>query len=103
MPTYFRNDKGFDLTFQVFNPDGTVADITGTTQKFKMRLVNASTLKVDGSCTITDGPNGKCKYTIGATDLDTIGDYVAELEVTYSASKIITAALPAIRVLPDLP
>lgn len=100
---YVRGDRGFDLTFQIFNADGTVADITGSTIKFKVRGLTATILKIDAACTITDGPNGKCKYTVLAADFDTEGDFLAELEVTYSASKIVTAQLEPIQILPDLP
>ena len=103
-PTYVRNDKGFAITFQVKDSSGTVVNITGATVKFKMRLSSATILKVDGTCTITDGPNGKCSYTVAATDFDTTGYYVAELEVTFSGgTQIQTAPLEDVRIIPDLP
>ncbi len=104
MPTFTRGDKGFDVNFSVFNQDGTIPDITGATVTFKMRATTGTSLKVDGSCTIDDGPNGKCSYTWIAADLDTAGNYVAELEVTFSgATEIRTAPLGPIKIDPDLP
>lgn len=76
-----------------------------STVKFKMALKGAVSLKVDGTCTITDATNGKCKYTFQPTDLDTEGEYDAELELVYSApgAKVISATGLVIKVIPDLP
>lgn len=104
MPTYSRGDQGIPLDLTVYNPDGTIADITGATVKFKMRSTIGTTLKVDAVCTIDDGPNGKCSYTLIAADLDTAGSFIAELEVTFSGGNPIqTAPLEPFRIIPDLP
>jgi len=97
-----RNDKGFDLTFTVLDADNVAVNLTGSTIKFKMALIASATLKVNGDCTITDPTNGKCKYTVGETDLNTVGTYHAELEIT-SSGKIITAPMDDIEVVADLP
>jgi hypothetical protein len=104
MTTLTRGDKGFDLQFQVLQSDGkTPVDISTATVMFKMALPNATENKIDGNCAITDGPNGKCKYTVRSGDLDTAGSYEAELEVTFAADKILTATLEMIRIELDLP
>jgi hypothetical protein len=95
---------GFDLNFQVLQSDGTTpVDISTATVKFKMMQGGGSSSKIDVTCTITDGPNGKCKYTIQLGDLDTVGLYQAELQVTFSSTKRLTAGLDTIQVQADLP
>ncbi len=103
MTELIKGDKLFDLEFTVKDADGNAVDLTNATVKFKMRKYGATTLKVNGTCTITDATNGKCKYTVQDGDLDTVGTYQAELEITYSDGKIITATLEDIKVISDLP
>jgi hypothetical protein len=99
-----RGDMGFDLNFEIDQADGkTPVDISTATVKFKMMRQGSKTNKIDANCTITDGPNGKCKYTVQSTDLDTVGEYAAELEVTFNANKVLTAGLEPIQVAADLP
>ena len=89
--TLTKGDKGFDLTFTVKDDDDVVVDFsTATGVKFKMIKPGSSTAKIDGTCTLTDPSNGVCTYTMGSTDLDTVGVYNGELEITYSASHIVT-------------
>jgi len=61
------------------------------------------TLKIDGTCTVTDAAAGKCKYNVQAGDLDTAGTYHAELEITYTGGKIITTTRFTVKVISDLP
>ena len=100
--TLVRGDKGFDLEFTVQEADASAFDLTGATVKFKMAVSQSGSLKIDGPCTITDPLQGKCKYTIGDTDLDTAGQYVAELEITIGA-KIVTITDILVKVIKDLP
>jgi len=102
--TLTRGDKGFDLNFQVLQNDGkTPVDISTASVKFKMALPGAGENKIDATCTVTDGPNGKCKYTVQLGDLDMADSYVGELEVTFTADKALTAKLGTIKVEEDLP
>ena len=102
--TLTRGDKGFDINLQILQSDGkTPVDISTATVKFKMMAEGGSTNKIDEECTITDGPNAKCKYTVVNGDLDTVAAYEAELEVTFTADKILTASLDTIQVEEDLP
>jgi hypothetical protein len=79
-------------------------DISTATVTFKMALPDASENKIDAECTLTgDGKDGKCKYAVQAGDLDTADSYVGELEVTFSADKVLTAKLGMIKVEEDLP
>jgi hypothetical protein len=51
-----------------------------------------STLKNAGhtTCTLTDAANGVCKYEWGSGDLDTVGIFEGEVQVTYASSKVQT-------------
>ena len=103
--TLTRGDKGFDLNFQVLQSNGkTPIDISTATVKFKMMPKGASENKVDAECTLVDGGStGKCKYTVLAADLDTVGSYEAELEVSFTADKLLTAGLGMFEIEEDLP
>lgn len=78
-----KDDMGFDLNFTVQNSSGSPYDLTGYTIKLKVwRAGSSGNLKVDGSCTIVDAAAGTCKYGVQANDFDTVGNYIAELELT---------------------
>jgi hypothetical protein len=62
----------------------------------------ASALKSNGSCLVTDGSRGICKYTVQEHDFDTVGTYRAELTVS-SKDSVQTATLEIIEVVSDLP
>jgi hypothetical protein len=95
---------GFDLNFQVVKVDGkTPVDISNATVTFKMVPEGGSASKINAPCVITDGPNGRCKYTVRADDLDIVGAFEAELRVAFTPSKILTAELETIHVERELP
>lgn len=86
--TYKRNDTGPPITIVCL--DGNTAQnlTTATAAKFLMGTVNAqgvATVKVQGAMTFdADRSTGKVTYDWGATDLDTTGEYKAEVEITYA-------------------
>lgn len=86
--TYKRNDTGPPITIVCL--DGTnVQNLTGATAaKFLMGTINAqgvANIKVNGNMTFdADRSTGKVSYDWGATDLDTVGDYKAEVEITWA-------------------
>lgn len=98
-----RNDTGFDIEFEVDDADGTDVNLTDSTVKLKMWKPSETTCKINGTCTLTTPLEGKCKYTIVSDDLDTSGDYDAELEITYTSGKIITASGMTINIKEDAP
>lgn len=78
-----KGDRGFDLPFIVQDSDGNAYNLTDYTIKLKVWVRGTpGTLKVNGSCSITDAATGKCKYAIQATDFTTVTKYMAELELT---------------------
>jgi hypothetical protein len=98
-----RNDKGFDLLFQILKANNTPVDISTATVTFKMAKSGASSNKINQTCTVTDGPNGKCKYPIRDGDLTEEGTYLAELQVAFTPEIVQTAVLEKIVVVADLP
>jgi len=100
-----KGDKGYDLNFTLQKADGTALDLTGATLLFKCQKHDASTVKFSGSMTITNPPgtDGKCKYTVQATDFDEAGKYDGEIEVTYGSTQILTFTDILIEVVAELP
>lgn len=98
-----RNDTQFDIPFEIDDADGADVPLTDSEVRFKMWLLGASTCKINGVCAIIEALEGKCKYTVQDNDLDTCGIYTAELEITYTSGKIITASGITVRVLEDAP
>lgn len=43
---------------------------------------------IDGTCTVTDAPNGRWSYTLTDTDVATAGQYTLEIRVEWSAGKL---------------
>jgi len=98
-----RNDTGFDIEFEVDDADGVDVNLTDSTVKFKMWKPGETACKINGACTLTTPLEGKCKYTVTSGNLDTRGDYDAELEITYISGKIITASSISITIKEDAP
>ena len=59
-------------------------------------------LKINGTCTLTDETRGVCEYELQAGDLDTAGNYDAELEITLPGPDVRTIKLGKVEVLEDL-
>jgi hypothetical protein len=87
--TLYEDNCGEDLQFTALDASSNPLNLTDGTVKFKMAKQTASTLKVDGSCVVSDPTNGRFVYTIQTTDLEVPGDYSAEVEIQVSG-KIIT-------------
>ena len=98
-----RDDVGVEIDFTINDKDGTAIDISGLTITFKMSKERATTNKVSSSCTITDGASGECTYTFSSGDLDTYGDYIAELEVNFGGGVIKTTERFRVKVVKDAP
>ncbi len=88
--TIVVGDQLNDIPFILQDNAGNAINLTGTTCKFKAQHVENPTIAFNGSMTITDAVNGKVKYTTAASDFATVGDYVAEIEVTFGSTQIQT-------------
>ncbi|MEM2906052.1 MAG: BppU family phage baseplate upper protein [Candidatus Bathyarchaeia archaeon] len=77
-----RGNYGFALTFNVKNSDGSAKNLTGYTVTLKVWASGSESCKFTGTCTVTDAANGICTYTVANGDFATVGQYLAELELT---------------------
>jgi hypothetical protein len=87
-----QNDDKPDLIFTITDSGGSAVDLSGSTVDFHFTEQGTSTLKNAGhtTCTLTDAANGVCKYEWGSGDLDTVGIFEGEVQVTYASSKVQT-------------
>ena len=68
---------------------GDVINLTGCTYKFFFRKAfGTEKYMLTRLCDITDAENGICEYSWQSTDLDTIGNFLGEIEITFPDGKI---------------
>ncbi|MFC1709488.1 hypothetical protein ACFL2J_05510 [Candidatus Omnitrophota bacterium] len=89
-----QGDYGYDIIFTVKNPDGTVVDLSTATE-IKIFVATVDTYRniLNGDCVVTDGVNGKCKYSVVTGDFEDIGNYYGALRITFPASRRTTKNL----------
>lgn len=75
---------------QTVNGVTSAIDLTGLTVRLKMRAKGAASPKVNAVATIVSAGAGTVSYAWGATDLDTVGTYLVEWEITYSGDRTLT-------------
>lgn len=99
-----QKDVGKDLNFAIKDSAGEAVSLADVTEiLFKMKALNATTEKVSGECDVVgEAVNGLCTYTTVEQDLDTAGNYRAELQLTYSDGEINTAELQDVFITEDL-
>jgi hypothetical protein len=97
-----RGDYGYDLIISILDARGDAVDLTNAVAQFKVKLPGASGLQVDAAMSIDDAANGLTSYTVQSADFDTIGRYQAEVQITWSGNKIMTASDLQIDVVADL-
>jgi len=97
-----RNDKNFILEFTIYDLDGNVVDLTGITSiKLKCKQYGDSIVKeING--TVTDPENGQCQFLVKDEFVGVTGEFKAEIEMTFSNGKVLTAPGITIKVIPDL-
>lgn len=85
-----QNDTRPALEFTI-TQEGLPVDLTGCTVNFYMKNVDTGAVKINGSaCSIVNAAAGKCRYLWSATDTNTVGTYLGEIEITFSDGKIQT-------------
>lgn len=72
--------------YQAVNDIPTPIDLTGATVVFHLMLDGANTLKVNAAAVVVDAPSGTVRYDWAASDTNTAGSGLWEIEVTYTAS-----------------
>lgn len=84
-----QNDTKPDLQITVNDDQDAAIDVTDATIAFHMND-SAGTSKVDAAGAIVTAESGIIKYVWSTGDLDTIGTYNAEFQITFSDSSILT-------------
>ncbi len=77
-----QNDLGPVLAYQLIDPDGSPAQLSGTAVYFNMK---GKILR--GACTITDAAQGEVEYTWQPGDTSDAGFFQCEFEVVYPVNK----------------
>ena len=77
----YKGDLGYDLMFTVSDADDDAFNLTGSVVTFQMAEEGSTTLKVNSACTLVVAANGTCAYTMVTGDLDTAGEYIAQLKI----------------------
>jgi hypothetical protein len=84
--TIFTGNRSPSVTATI-TTNGTPVDLTGATVRFRMRLEETTTLKVDAVATIVNAVAGQVRYDWAANDVDTPGDYIAWWSITLASGK----------------
>jgi len=85
-----QNDTKPDIKAIILDDDDEIIDLTNATAKFFMCDISGI-VKVDGTADVTDATAGEVKYTWVTGDLDTVGTYTAEFQITFADASILTA------------
>lgn len=101
----YAGDKLYDIDFTLQDAAGAAFDLTGNSAiKLRAQKQGTAALEVDGTCSVVGAATGgKVRYNVANGELDAVGDYYAEIEVTFTGGKIVTFGDFIIRVQPQLP
>ena len=96
-----RGDKNFYLQFTILDSDGNAVDLTNATPKLKwQKYTDGTVYEITGE--VVDATAGTCKFLVKDEFVGVTGEFKAEIEITYSDGKVITAPNLTIKVIPDL-
>lgn len=100
-----QNDALTTHPLTIYEDDGTPKDLTNVTAiAIRAAAPGATVLELDTTCTKkTPYANGICWYVKQSDELNTVGLYHAELEITESGGIITTTKRFDILVVKDLP
>ena len=103
--TLVQNDKLFTKTFDVVDNNGAAFDLTGQSAiLFNMFLDDAVSSKIDSAMSVVGAETaGQVSYQFQAGDLDTLGIYNAEIEITFGSGKVQTAKGLKVNVVVEAP
>lgn len=85
-----QNDTQPALQVVLEDGSGNPINLDGASVRFLMRAIGGTTAKVNASATVVSAVSGVVRYSWSAADTDTVGNYQAEFEVTYSDNSIET-------------
>ena len=98
-----RGDKNFILDFTIYDADDEIVDLTGVSEinlKFKS-YEDGTVTSIPGSA-VGDPQNGEAQFPVGEQFVGVLGEYKAEIEITYISGKVITAPNISIKVIADV-
>jgi len=101
-----KNDKLYDLNLKCCNASGAGVDLTGYSEiRLKIFKSGAASCKVDAvaNIVIDDVANGKLHYVVQQGDFDKVGAFSVEIQVTWTAGKILTYRGLTIHVVEEAP
>ena len=100
-----QNDALTTHPLTIYEDDGTLKDLTNVTEiAIKAASPGGTVLELDTTCAKqTPYANGICWYVKQADELNTVGLYHAELQITDSGGVIVTTKRFDINVVKDLP
>ena len=78
-----QGDTAPAIAEQLFDGLGVVVNLSGASVKFLAWFPGEASAKINTAATITDAATGKVSYTPTALNTDTVGDLLAEWEVTF--------------------
>lgn len=100
-----RNDKNFVLEFTIYTADGDLVDLTNVSeillkfQAYEDGTVTSITGTVVGSSPLL----GQAQFLIGSQFVGITGEFKAEIQITYTSGRVLTAPNIYIKVIADLP
>lgn len=84
MATYKQNDTAPAYTVQLTDEDSAPVALTlASSVKMLMRMVGTTTAKINAAASILYAATGIIAYPWSASDLNTVGEFEAEVEVTW--------------------
>jgi hypothetical protein len=101
-----KGDTGYDINFTLEDSNGNPYDLTTATGLlFRVQKPNGVEALKFSSAMSTVAPltAGTCKYTVASTDFDQTGEYNAEIQVTFTGSKVLTFDDITIVAIPKIP
>ncbi len=85
-----QNDTLPNLDVTLVDDDDAAINVSGATIRFLMRAPGSTTTKVDAAGSIVSAADGQVRYSWAAGDLDTVGSYDAEFQVTFGSGGVRT-------------
>jgi hypothetical protein len=101
-----KNDKLYDLNLKCCNASGTGVDLTGYSEiRLKIFRAGATTSKIDtvANIVVDNVSNGELHYVVQQGDFDKVGAFSVEIQVTWTAGKILTYRGLTIHVVEEAP
>lgn len=98
-----RGDRKFVLEFVIYDADNNRVDLTGTSAiQLKFKNYEDGTVTTIPGLVTGDPKEGVVQFQVEDEFVDIIGEFKAEIEITYASGKIITAPNILIKVIPDI-